>query len=424
MEKNKTGNISQEELAVFGGTPVVSYALPTIKDVSGRDVGAEELKLVTEVVMSGNFGYLYGTKLKQFQKEWADRFGTDNALGVSSGTAALHTAMIFLDIGPGDEVLVPAITDMGTVIAVLLQNAVPVFVDVDIKTQNIDPSDIEHKITKRTKAIIPVHLYGFPCDMDPIMETAQKHGLYVVEDCAQAHLTRYKGRLAGTIGHAGCFSFQQSKHMTTGDGGMIIVQQDELCGRKLVHCADKGWPREKYREHLFLAPNYHMTELQAAVGIAQLRKLDRFIENRRTTALHLTALLEDIPGAIPPKDTTWGYHTFYEYPLFIDPKQFKVNTDILSKALTAEGVSTSPGYLPKPIYMYDMIYLKKTYGNSGCPFSCSHYAKEQQYSDDMCPNAVYACGSMLYIPWNEKMTKVHSEDIAKAIRKVLVYYHI
>jgi perosamine synthetase len=398
--------LAMKELALNGGVPQISYELPSVKDISGREVGAEELQLVTEVVQSGNMGFIYGTKIKTFQQEWADKYNVNTAVAVSSGTASLHAAMIFLNIGPGDEVLVPAITDMGTIIPLLYENATPVFVDVDLQTQNMDPKDLEHKITERTKAIIPVHLYGFPCDMDPIMEIARKHNLYVVEDCCQSHLTEYKGKLVGTIGDVGCFSFQQSKHMTTGDGGMVITNNDELCGRKLALCADKGWPRDKYRDHLFLAPNYHMTELQAAVGLAQFRKLESFIEKRRKTATYLSTQIKDIKGVYPPLEVDWARNTYYEYALTIDPEQFQVSNQVLAEALTAEGVKTAPSYLPYPLYRYDLVT-----------------SRTGKIADDFCPVAVQACKSMLFIPWNEKMTETHAEDIAAAIKKVLAYYN-
>lgn len=415
--------MERSNLAINGGEKTIPYALPTVRDISGRDVGQEELELVTEVVKSGNMGYLYGTKVKQFQREFAEKYGVSTAVAVSSGTAALHTAMAFLDIGPGDEVLVPAVTDMGTILGVLLQNAVPVFLDVDLRTQNIDPEDIESKITERTKAIIVVHLYGYPCDMDRIMEIARKHKLYVVEDCAQAHLTEYKGKLVGTIGDVGCFSFQQSKQMTTGDGGMVITNQEEICGRKLQHCCDKAWPREKYRDHLFLAPNYHMTELQAAVGIAQFRKLPQFIENRRKTAMMFSDMVKDIDGVFVPGDGEYGKHTYYEYPLPYDPEKFDASIEEIAEALTAEGVKTAPSYLPFPIYMYDVVYKKSTYNTTRCPYSCPMRPQEIEYSEKMCPIAVKACKSMLYIPWNEKITEENVKDMSKAVHKVLMSYH-
>ncbi|MDR1519926.1 MAG: DegT/DnrJ/EryC1/StrS family aminotransferase [Planctomycetota bacterium] len=393
-----------QKLAVDGGTPVIDYALPTVNNSSGRSLGKEEIKELTEVIEGGNMGFISGSKGKMLQEKFRAKYGMDVAICVSSGTAALHTAMNFLDLDSGDEVLVPSITDIGTILGVMLQNADPVFVDVDLITQNMDPDDIERHITPRTKAIIPVHLYGFPCDMDRIMSIARKHKLYVVEDCAQAIFTKYKGQLVGTFGDLTCISFQQSKQMTTGDGGVVMTRKDQLCGRKLIHCHDKAWPREKYRDHLFLAPNYHFTDLQAAVGIAQYDKLDAMIDGRRKSALHLSGLLADLNGVYPQGDTADGFHTFFNYDLPIDPDAFTVDNRVLAKALTAEGVTCYPSFIPQPIYMYDVV------------------AKNYPITLDMCPKAVKACYSMLYIPWSEKTTVKHAEDIGKAIKKVLHYY--
>lgn len=393
-----------EVLAVDGGSPAIDYALPSVNNSSGRSLGKEEIKELTEVIESGNMGFISGTKGKKLQEKFRGKYEMDVAICVSSGTAALHTAMNFLGLGANDEVLVPAVTDIGTILGVMLQNAVPVFVDVDPVTQNMDPDDIERHITPRTKAVIPVHLFGFPCDMDRIMPIARKHNLYVVEDCAQAIFTRYKGKLVGTFGDLACISFQQSKHMTTGDGGVVMTKKDSMCGRKLIHCHDKAWPREKYRDHLFLAPNYHFTDLQAAVGIAQFDKLDMMIEGRRRSALHLSALLADQAGVYPQGDSKDGFHTFFNYDLPIDPEAFRVDNRALAKALAAEGVPCYPSYIPQPIYMYDVV------------------AKTYPVTLEMCPNAARACYSMLYIPWTEKTTVKHAEDVDQAIKKVLNHY--
>ena len=394
-----------ETLAIHGGTPAITYSLPTVNDSSGRDFGLEEVIELVDALKRGNLGFISGTKIQQLQTMWAEKYDAGVAVCVSSGTAALHTALNFLGLTSEDEVLIPAITDIGTVLGAMLQGAVPVFVDCDPITQNMDPLDIERHITPRTKAIMPVHLYGYPCDMDSIVAIARKHGLYIVEDCCQAHTTRYKGRLVGTFGDVACFSFQQSKHMTTGDGGMVMAKQDLLCGRKLVMCHDKAWPREKYREHLWLAPNYHFTDLQAAVGIAQFRKLDTMVENRRRSALHLSQLLKQLDGTIPQGDTEMGYHTFFEYPLPLDMSRFTADLSTLASAITAEGVACSPSYIPKPIYAYDVV--EDVY----------------HYPLNSCPRAVEACQRMLYIPWTEKTTIQHAEDIFHAIQKVLTYYH-
>ncbi len=400
----ESGGIYVETLAINGGRAAIDYKLPTIMNSSGRDFGAEEMEQISEVIAAGNLGFIGGTKIKDFQKMWEEKYGVEKAVCVSSGTAALHTAINFLNLGANDEVLIPAITDIGSVLGVMLQGAEPVFVDVDPISQNIDPDDIERHITPRTKALMVVHLYGYPCDMDRIMPIVKKHNLFLIEDCAQAHIARYKGRLVGTFGDVSCFSFQQSKHMTTGDGGMVMAPKDELCGRKLVHCHDKAWPREVYRDHLFLAPNYHMTDLQAAVGIAQFNKLERLVAQRCESALYLSRLLSDIDGLYPPVDTELGTQTFFEYALAFDPEKFTAGNKEMAAALVAEGMACAPGYLPHPIYMYDVV-------------THNHHMEL-----GMCPNAVEACKHMLFIPWSEKHTKQHAEDISKALHKVLGSY--
>jgi len=411
----------KQELALNGGKRAVRNELPSIRDKRGREIGDEELRLVTEVIKSGTLSFLYGEKVKKFEADFASLYGVKYAVATSSGTAALHTAVNFINLNPGDEIITSPITDMGTIIAILYQNAVPIFADVDLNTQTVDPDDVERKITERTRAIIVVHIYGHPCDMDPIMQIAKGKGLAVIEDCAQALLAEYKGKKVGTIGDAGCFSFQQSKHITTGDGGMVITNDDEAFGKKLSLCGDKGWPRELYRDHLFLAPNYHMTELQAAVGIAQLRKLKKIVDDRRKSAALLTSLIKDIKGIIPPVEKSWAIHTYWHYCTKINTGEFKVTTQDFAKALTAEGIEAHPGYIPYPIYRYDL--LRKTYGTSECPYSCSRYGKRLEYNEGLCPNAERACKESLFLPWDEKYTEDNIQDIAKGIRKVTEYYH-
>jgi perosamine synthetase len=250
--------------------------LPTIANNSGRSVGVEEAAACAAVLESGNLAYITGSQVKDFQRAFGEVYGTTSNVAVNSGTSALHTALVYLNPEPGDEILVSPITDMGDIIAILMQLCVPVFVDVDPHTQNMDPTKIEAALSERTKAIIVTHIYGSPADMDPIMEISSRHDdLFVIEDCAQTLLASYKGRLCGTIGHVGCFSFQQSKHLTTGDGGMVISNEDRRFGRALAMCHDKGWPRDGItkpvqegevvvfgsRDHLFLAPSMHPCSL-------------------------------------------------------------------------------------------------------------------------------------------------------------------
>ena len=412
------------DLALDGGTPAIAYKFPHWGDISGRDIGEAEKKQVLEVLESGHLGMVNGKKVAEFQKLWAKRFNVDTAVATSSGTAALHTALIYACVGAGDEVLVPCISDMGTVIAILLQNAIPVFVDVDLLTQNMDPEDFERKITPQSKVVIPVHMFGLSCDMDPIMQVAKRHKIIVIEDCCQSHVSKYKGRLVGTIGDIGCVSFQQTKHVTAGEGGMVITNNDSLYSRKLQLCADKGWPRDKYREHYFLAPNYHMSELQAAVGIAQLGKLDAMVAKRQQSSRALSRILGEIDGVTPAPEPQGYEHTYFAYQFMVDFGKFKVGRDTIVKAICAEGLSIIPSYLPKPLYKYDFLQNIKMYNNTKCPLECAYYAKSVDYKKTKCPIAEKACSSGLFLQWNEKISVGNAEDAGKAIRKVLDYYRM
>jgi len=411
-------------LAIHGGTPAITQPLPTFRDHSGRSIGKEELELLTEVVNCGCLAYIGGTKVGEFEQAFRKIIGTRYAVAASSGTAAIHAAMIYLNPDPGDEIIVSPITDMGGVIPVMSQLAVPVFVDIDPFDQNIDVTRIEDAITPRTRAIIVTHIYGSPADMDPIMELAGRHDLFVIEDCAQAHLAQYKGRIVGSIGHMGCFSFQQSKHMTTGDGGMVVSNEDERFGRKLRECADKGWPREKgSRDHLFLAPNYHMTELQAAVGLAQLPKLEHMIEARQESARQLTGYLREIPELCLPgvRDDCTRTWFFFVFTLQLD--KLSVDGGAFAEALRAEGVDCFNGYPGNiPIYKYPVIREGKTFGSSGWPFTLQETGNRADYEAELCPLAEQACRETIAIWWNEALTSEHTQLIAQAIGKVVNTY--
>jgi dTDP-4-amino-4,6-dideoxygalactose transaminase len=412
-----------EILAINGGKKAIDYNLPQWTDISGRDIGEEEKRLVLETLDSGHLGMVGGNKVKELQELWAKKCGVATAVAVSNGTAAIHTALIYIGIGPGDEVLVPCASDMGTVIAILLQNAIPVFVDVDPLTQNIDTADLAQKITPRAKAIIAVHMFGLPCDMDSVMAIAKKNNLLVVEDSCQAHFASYKGRLTGTIGDLGCFSFQQTKHVTAGEGGIVITNGDMRFGRKLQLCGDKGWPRDLYRDHYFLAPNYHMTELQAAVAIAQLGKIDKNLKNRRKAASALTECLKTAPGVIPPPEPEGYTHTYFAYQFLIDPDAFKVSRDEMIKAIQAEGLNIVPSYLPQPLYKYQFLQEKIFYNKEDCPLGCPFYKGKMDYTKVNCEKMEQACRTGFFLQWNEKLTQEHGRDMGRALTKVFNYYH-
>ena len=379
---------------------------------------------IHQVIRRGEF--ILGSEVEALEREVGAYLDIKYAIGVASGTDALRLALLACEIRPGDEVITTPFTFIATAEAITQCGAKPVFVDIDPKTYNIDPAKIEEKVTEKTKAILPVHLYGQSVNMAPILKLAPKYNLKVIEDCAQAHMSKYHGKIVGTIGEVGCFSFQQSKHITTGDGGMIISNEDMKFGRSLRQCFDKGWPRDKPgRDHYFLAPNYHMTELQAAVGIAQIRKYSESIEARKKSGKalvkrlrknNLVTLLTTLP------DTT---STFFSFSFLINIERLDVTADVIVKELCRQGLKCALGYPgPIPLYMYPVIREKKTFGSSGLPFTSPYARKEWSYESGLCPKAEKACRETIVLPWNERITQQHVDSIADTIIAVLCQYEI
>ncbi len=415
MEKTK--------LASKGGKPIREKSFPSVYDRSGRNIGQEELQLLREVIESGALNRNNGNKVAQFEKRFAELHGRKYGIAITSGTAALHLALGVINPNPGDEIITTPVSDMGTIIPILYQNAIPIFADVNPCTLNLDPGDVEKKITERTKAIIVVHFLGFPADMDAFISLGKAHNLIVVEDCCQAFLAEYKGKRVGTIGDIGCFSLQQSKHITCGDGGMMITDKDEYYERARLF-SDKAWPRSTpHRDHLFLAPNYRMTELQGAVALAQLNKLEDIVAKRRETGAYLREILRDVDGVILPAESTSKKYSYWFFPLLVDTKQLDVDGLTFARALKAEGIPVNEGYMNKPLYMYDALYLQKTYGSSHCPFDCPHATHQIKYQEGLCPQAEDSLQRLVIIFWNEFYTRQDVEDIAAAVRKVSMAFH-
>ncbi len=413
--------MSTEKLAIEGGTPVRTVPLPSVSNKSGRDVGKEEIENLTEVINSGSL-FRYGGKfVSKFEEEFPEMLGVKHGISSTSGTAAIHIAVASINPNPGDEIITSPITDMGTLIGILFQNAIPVFADLDPETYTLLPESVEARITSKTKAIIPVHLFGQMCDMDPILEIARKHGLKVIEDCCQAYLAEYKGHLAGTMGDIGCFSLQQSKHMTAGDGGITITNDDDLANRARLFM-DKGWPREPgARDYMFLGINYRMNELSGAVACAQMEKVKGIVERRRKVAEGITRLIADTPGVNPPVVRNGCKHSWWLYPITIDEKVLGITPQEFCKALTAEGVPAGVGYIGKPIYMSPVFQERKTYGTSGCPFTCPH-ANPREYREEDCPNTLEILRKIITLGCNELFTEQDIQDVGDAINKVARYY--
>ncbi len=405
------------KLAIDGGTPLRTEPFP-----SGKDIGEEELALVTEVIESRQLCLYGGEKVPQFEAQFAQHYGVKHCTASTSGTSALHVAVGGINPNPCDEFITAPITDMGTIIAILGQNCIPVFADIDPDTYNVSPASIEERITDRTVGIIPVHLFGNPCDMDAIMEIAGKHDLYVIEDTSQAYGTMHKGRRCGTIGHIGAFSLQQSKHITTGDGGLTITDDDEL-GKRIHLFANKGWPNYSARgarDYPLFGFCYRMTELTAAVGLAQLRKLDRITAAHNWAGDLLTERLQGIPGLTPPITQPDGLHTYWLFPLRMDEEKFGMSNERFAEAVRAEGAPCSAGYIGYPIFMYEALRRKQVYGDTLFPFDSQEYGSDHEvpYQPGYCPEAEKALDEMACLWVNQHFTEKDVQDMAEIVHKI------
>ena len=406
-----------EELALYGGPKVKETPFGT-----GKRFGLDEAKELLEALEQDTLFYHFGNKVKQFLQRFNEIYGVKYSVATSSGTAAIHVALGAAGITVGDEVITSPITDQGTLVGILYQNAIPVFADLDPHTYTLDPKSVEARITERTKAIVVVHLAGNPCDMDPIMELARKHGLKVIEDCAQSWLCQYKGRLVGTIGDYGCFSTNDFKHISTGDGGIVTVNSGDESDFHTVHAfADKNYRRfgnSVMRDIGGLAPNYRMTELQGAVGIAQLRKLEWICGKRTEYGNRITRGIEGLPGILPHKVTEGNQCTYWFYMLRLNEEELGCSRELFCKALTAEGIPCSAGYIPDVVYMQPLFQQRAAYPNSHFPFDLTGIT----YERGLCPNAEEILQTAVRINVSEYYTERDIDDIVFGIRKVASYF--
>lgn len=409
-------------LAIDGGQKVRTTPLPNVSDISGRTFGDEEIANLTEVIHSGKL-FRYGGKfVDKFEQDFAAKLNMKHAVAITSGTAAIHTALGALNSDVAQEMITTPITDMGTVAPIMMQNCIPIFADLELDYFDLSPESIESRITDKTKAIIVVHLFGQPANMDAILAIGKKHNIAVIEDCCQSYLSRYKGRLVGTMGEIGCFSLQQSKHMSSGDGGIIVTNDDELARRARLF-ADKGWPRGTGpRQYGFLGVNYRMNELTGAVACAQVDKVEGVVERRRAAAKAISERLAGVNGMVLPKVRENCDHSWWLYPLMIDEEAFTISPKEFAAAVTAEGIAIGHGYIGQPIYMCQILQDKATYGASQCPFSCPHYGKELTYREEDCPNTLEILRRLMIAPCNENFTEQDIDDIVTAISKVAKAY--
>jgi perosamine synthetase len=305
-------------------------------------LGEEETNNVMDVMKTGMISGTGGKYIGEFENKVAKYLGMNNAVSCINGTAALHLALETLGIGKGDEVIIPDHTMIATADAVLYTGARPVFVDAEPRTYNMDVTKIEEKITDKTRAIMPVHIYGHPCDMDPIMKIAKEHNLLVVEDAAEALGAEYKGRKVGTFGHINCFSFYANKIVTCGEGGMIVTNPNSTAerARKL-----KDLSHSKIRFiHDELGWNYRMSNLHASIGSAQMDKIDRLVEMRRNNAKHYNELLRDVRGIKLPTEESWAKNIYWMYSIVLEDS-FPMSREKFMDELYRKGIQTRTFFL-------------------------------------------------------------------------------
>ena len=358
-------------------------------------IGEEEIEAVVSALRRGEISGSFGKALQEFEREFAAYCGCKYGVAVTSGTTALHLAVAATGIKPGDEVLVSASTNIATALAAVHNNAIPVPVDSEEVTWNINLDLIEPLITPRTRAIIPVHLYGHPVDMDRLMEIAKRHNLVVIEDCAESHGATCRGKMTGSFGDMGCFSFYANKVITTGEGGMVITN-DESLAERLRLLRNLAFTKPRFR-HEVAGYNFRMTGYQAAMGLAQLHKIDHIIAEKRRVAHTYNHYLEGIPGLQLPVELDWAFNVYWMYAIVVKP-EFGITRDQLADALLAGGIETRTFFCP----MNQQPCLQSLPGFRNVP----------------CPVADRLWETGLYLPssWNltEKTIKHISESIQSA----------
>jgi perosamine synthetase len=379
--------------------------------------GAAELTRLTTMVDQKTLFYVRGAQTAALLAAFRKIYPLQHCFPTSSGSGALHVAIAALRLKPGDEVIVPPITDMGSVIGILYQQLVPVFADVDPHTYNLDPADVRRRITAKTRAIMAVHLAGNPCDMAELMAIAREHKLTVIEDCAQSWGAQYQGKPVGLSGDLSCYSFNEFKHLSCGDGG-IVGTNDAQLGPGLARWGDKFYDRvTNNRNPEELAPNLRMSEPQAAVAAAQVERHDSFIGPRQKVGAVLHTVLAGTPGISLPAIRGGNTHSFWFYVIRLERGRFKLARDEIVAQLNSEGVVCVGGCIPKPVYRYPLFQNHNFFGGAW-PIRDFGLTK-MDYREVKCPNAEAILEDSITLTINEAMTQLYADKVGRAIRTVL-----
>jgi len=407
------------KLALFGGKKIREIPFPQHPMISN-----DEKNAVLDVMESGNLStfvasagknFLGGKKIREFESKFAEHMGAKFAISFNSATSALHAAVVAVGVKPGEEVIVPPYTFTSTATSVLMHNAIPIFSDVKENTYCLDPSKLKNNLSDLSKAIIPVHLFGQPCEMDEIINFAKKNNLAVIEDCAQAPDAEYKNKKVGTIGDCGIFSFQETKNMMTGEGGMLITNNENIAhvsqmvrnhGEMILEGKERSYKSE------ILGWGYRMTELEAAIGIVQLSKLENMNNKRIELAEYLTNRFKQIDGFehFRLRDVK---HVYYVYAISYNEEKIGMPREVFCEAMRAEGIPFFGGYV-KPLYLNPIYQERKA-------FAFEHYNGNANYKKGLCPITELLHGKKLvFTPvCRPPATKEDMNDIVNAIEKII-----
>jgi len=368
--------------------------------VSEPIIAKEEIQNILSALRAKAISGLYGDYINKFENGFARYSQCAYGIATNSGTSALHLAVAALGIGNNDEVLVSTFTNMATFFSVLYQGARPVPIDIEPDTWNINPALIEKKITKKTKAILVVHIYGHPCDMDPILKIARKYGLFVIEDCAEAHGATFKGKKVGSLGDVGCFSFYANKIVTTGEGGMLTTNNKKIADKakslKSLAFGDKN----KFM-HQDIGFGYRMTNLQAAIGCAQFKKIENVISMKRRIAKYYSDNLADVPRLQLPVEKSYAKNVYWMYHIVLH-KDCGITRDLFMRKLAGRGIETRESFIP---YNMQRLFIKRGW---------------TRLSE--CPVANYVAKNGLYIPSGPKLSTKELCYVVTSIKEILGEY--
>lgn len=422
--------ISTAKLAIDGGTPVRSSPLPPMFP-GGMVVGDEEKRAVLDVLDDKNLFRFYGpsptpSRVADFERRFAAHMGATYGLAVSSGTAALHTGLVALGVGPGDEVIVPAYTFIASATAVIAAKAVPIIAEVD-DSLTLDPADVERRITPRTRAIMPVHMRGAPCDMERLLEIAQRRGLAVIEDAAQADGASYRGRRLGTFGDAGAFSLQFHKVITTGEGGVLVTNDRRQYDRaRIFHDGASAFRggKEPLTTPVFPGVNYRMGELCGALGLVQLGRLEGLLATMRARKARIVRAIEPTLRArgvarrrLHDPEGEAGLALIVFMPSADKARE-------VARALTAENVQAGSMFnegVPDwhVAFHWKHILARAMPTERGCPFRCPLYDGDPGYSDDLAPRTRDLLSRSVHVNVSPLLAERDADEIGEAIVKVV-----